>query len=306
MNLNYFLKTLIEQLNNENIKYCILRNYETLPYAMPQGDIDFLISENDIYKIQELISGIIGIKIIGVTKRKYVHNFFIYNIDKGGQSRALQVDFIFRYVYKGVSYLKTSNMFKDMHVYKEKLFNVPNKFDEVFITFFPFYISTGEINKKYRSEIIQIFQNNKSEFYNKLIELNFKNEFINNFYGDILTENKKQLKNHCKEVKRNIFCQNLNLSSITFYFLTELKLRLPFFNFNYILVNLNPVYKNEVTKRLDSCAKNIIYIEINKLLDYCKLIKVQTNFTLYVFYKKNEKFNIEHTIEQFESIINNR
>lgn len=303
MNLELFLKILISKLEANKIIYCILRNYETLPLELKQGDIDFLISEKDICKIQELINSIENIHVIGTTKRKYVHNYFIYNIDKGSRSKALQVDFIFRYVYKGVSYLDTSNILNNAFVMKNKSFYIPFKFDQVFLMFFPYYLSTGGINKKYEDIIIATFQKQKIELDFALQKLKLETEFIDSFYYGIINRDYNLLKQYHKKIKYKLFLQHLNLLDLGSYFISEIKLRAPFSNCFYIKVRLNPKLKNEILKSIDSFAKNIIFIDVNNKIEYLKIFKSQPNFTMYVFYKKDFSISSNPTINVIEQFI---
>ena len=49
-NNDTFLVTFFNNLNKNNINYCVLRNYETLPNNLNGSDLDILISKNDIKK----------------------------------------------------------------------------------------------------------------------------------------------------------------------------------------------------------------------------------------------------------------
>jgi len=39
-----FLRELFKTLNNRQVKYCVLRNYETLPYSLDGSDLDILVT----------------------------------------------------------------------------------------------------------------------------------------------------------------------------------------------------------------------------------------------------------------------
>ena len=298
MNLELFLKTLINKLESEGIKYCILRNYETLPKVLKKGDIDFLISEEHILKVKELIASIQDIHIIGVTKRKYVHNYFLYNIDKGGESRALQIDFVFDFTYRGLSYIDSASILENIVVMPSKQFYISTKFDETFLMFLPFYLATGTLNRKYDNMVISVFQDHEEEFRNSFLKLRFEKNFITKFYNAILDKNDRILKQIWNRVKRKVFFENFAFRNILSHYLIEIKLRLPFINASFVKVSLNPQNIDGLSKSLDSYAKNILFLDLNRLRECLKIFKIQSNFTMYVLYKKVTEISKNDTINE--------
>lgn len=68
MKLERFLKQLINELNAQRIRYCILRNYETLPKIL-KVEVDFLIESKHKEQVEKIINSIKDIYIIGITKK---------------------------------------------------------------------------------------------------------------------------------------------------------------------------------------------------------------------------------------------
>jgi len=303
MTLELFLNTLVSELETNNIKYCILRNYETLPTVLKKGDIDFLVSEEHLGKIAEIIKSIQGIHIIGVTKRQYVNNYFIYNIDKGGDSRALQIDFVFKYIYKGVSYLDIPSTLNSVRIEKNKQFYIPSKFDETFFMFFPFYLSTGTLNKKYENIIVAVFKEYEKEFKSFFIKLNLEKSLIDDLYAATINKNNSLLLDLSSDIKQKVFLHNFKLMPMFSHFFREIILRLPLVNSRIIKVTLNPKEKKEIYKSLDSFAKNIIFVDKKNVFNYFKIFTIQTNFTMYVFYEKNTSISHVEILNEIISCI---
>lgn len=53
---SYFLKDFFNSLNNNNVKYCVLRNYQLLPESTGGSDLDILINKKDSKKFIEIVS----------------------------------------------------------------------------------------------------------------------------------------------------------------------------------------------------------------------------------------------------------
>jgi hypothetical protein len=301
MTLELFLKTLITKLETSDIQFSILRNYETLPTVLEKGDIDFLISKEHIENIDEIIRSISDIYVIGVTKRQYVHNYFIYNIDKGGNSRAIQIDFVFQFIYKGVNYLDISSLLNNSRTMLNKQFYIPSQFDEIFLVFFPFYLATGSINKKYEDSIISTFKETEKEFKASCKKLDFDATLTEIFYNSILNQNDILLKKIVTKIRYKILFQNFSIVDIILHYFREITLRIPFKNSYSIKVKLMHDNIKELNKSLDSFSKTNLFININNIFDYLKLFKIQNNFTMYIFYKNENNVTIAETLNELIS-----
>jgi len=53
---NNFLYNFFKNLQNENIRYSVLRNYEGLPNSLNGSDLDILVSKNDVSKFYDLLN----------------------------------------------------------------------------------------------------------------------------------------------------------------------------------------------------------------------------------------------------------
>ena len=65
-----FLRQLFNYLKKENVQYCVLRNFKSLPFTLDGSDLDFLVAEEDLDKITNAILDIacknngFGIRIV--------------------------------------------------------------------------------------------------------------------------------------------------------------------------------------------------------------------------------------------------
>ncbi|MCK5538769.1 MAG: hypothetical protein KAI79_18230, partial [Bacteroidales bacterium] len=204
-------------------------------------------------------------------------------------------------IYKGVSYIGASNILNNRILLKNKQFYIPLKFDEVFLMFLPFYLASGKLNKKYENIIIEVFQQNEKKFKEYFTRLDFDMDMTENFYKAILNKDYETLKKLSPDIKTKIFLNHFNTLNILAHYFMEVKLRMPFSNSYYVKVELKPENMKELYLSLDSFAKNIIFIELNNFFDYTKLCRIQTNFTMYVFYKKNNSMTVKRTLKQIIS-----
>jgi len=116
--LKIFLVDLFEYYEENNINYCLLRNYETLPDYMNSSDIDILISRKDRRINKEIISDISN-----------KHNFiiyYLYNDERFEQfylyqrldNIFLKIDYFFENELYGVRLIEGDNILKTKKPYK--------------------------------------------------------------------------------------------------------------------------------------------------------------------------------------------
>lgn len=292
MKLEEFLNVLISEFKKQNIKYCILRNYKTLPYILLNGDIDVLVEKQNIEKVSNIINSIQTISIIGKTKRSYVHNYFIYNIDKGAKSNALQIDFIFNYVYKGINYLNIVDILDSSIEFKNGLFSfqIANPFYESLSEFMPYYLSSGVINKKYKDNVLLNLKKSEKEFIQtfRLLDTNVVNET----YQNVLINDEHKIKETSIKFRNQIFKKYFKITTILNHFCIEILLLMPFINSRIVFTKFNSNQINEINENLESFAKDFVFINILSIKDFSKLFSIKKNFTIYLFYINSYQENI--------------
>jgi len=102
-----FLKLFFEILKEHNIRYCVLRNYESLPKSLNGSDLDILISKEDIFIFYKLLNTVLskaGGEII-IQYGKLTPRVCIAGI-VDNKLYGVQLD-----VHEGILPYKTNNMF---------------------------------------------------------------------------------------------------------------------------------------------------------------------------------------------------
>lgn len=99
-----FIRELVGSLDKEQIPYVVLRNAESLPITNISNDIDVLVEKAACQILLQVIDRTPDVYIVSVTKRTYVHNYYLGNIVDGARIY-LQLDFIFRFEWLGLEYL---------------------------------------------------------------------------------------------------------------------------------------------------------------------------------------------------------
>lgn len=97
INNNYFTIELFKSLNDRNIKYCVLRNYESLPNNTGGSDLDLWVSSQDIKKVSEILretSIVTNCKIVSFIPSKHSPKFCFQNSKEG-----IQIDLFYGNIY---------------------------------------------------------------------------------------------------------------------------------------------------------------------------------------------------------------
>ena len=92
-----FTIELFKSLNDRNIKYCVLRNYESLPNNTGGSDLDLWVSSQDIKKVSEILretSIVTNCKIVSFIPSKHSPKFCFQNSKEG-----IQIDLFYGNIY---------------------------------------------------------------------------------------------------------------------------------------------------------------------------------------------------------------
>jgi thymidylate kinase len=154
MTLHEFLRSFLSALSLHKVEYCILRNYEGLPYNNPANDIDFLIAEDSLNVIQDILVSLPNLKVTGYIERAYVASFFLHGICWGNGLTGLQVDFIFRLDWKGQPYISVNGVLASSRALPDMPWlRIPDKANEAFISLHQSYLLGGFIKERYKKQI---------------------------------------------------------------------------------------------------------------------------------------------------------
>jgi hypothetical protein len=181
--LSDVISELFRRAEEEEIPYCILRNYTELPESTLGGDIDLIISPrtskswdillHEISDSFELSLGVIQVHYHGV-------RYCIFNLDFG---LFLKLDVHYGEFWRGVEYFSASEIIGNRVRYKE--FFVPSLADEAVLSLLAPLITGGAPKRKYEHHIIGCVRDNKVEFVNGLtlvIGRKLANEIVDFIY----------------------------------------------------------------------------------------------------------------------------
>lgn len=177
--LSEFLKQLFVKFEEQNIEYCILRNYEELPEVNNSHDVDFLIHETDSSRNEEFLVQIcnnLHLTCIRRVKKEYVENWFFasqeYPLDG-----MIQLDFFYDGEWHGFQYLSADEVLQ--HKVKYKNFYVPCKRHEALMTLYSGLLWGGIIKAKYYDKLCTLIRSDMDGFDNDIKKtLGTKNAWI--------------------------------------------------------------------------------------------------------------------------------
>jgi thymidylate kinase len=174
---NKFLKYFFDELNKEEISYCVLRNYEGLPDSLNGSDLDILVSKDnleDFYTILDrsldLNHGKIIVKYGKVTPRICVAGI------SNNQYYGIQFD-----VHENILPYQTNNMFPVEFLLKRANRHndilVANDNDAKLIAFFKEILNNGICKEKYFNDAKESWFKSK-DLYEKILLPIYDEKFI--------------------------------------------------------------------------------------------------------------------------------
>ena len=201
--INNFLNNFFNSLNNNSVRYCVLRNYKTLPETLNGSDLDILIDINDVNKFYTLLDEVLinsNAKII--TKYgKLTPRICIAGISNNNLF-GLQLD-----VHEGILPYKIFEMFSaDFLLSRVKVHNnifVANNNDSDLIAFLKEILNNSICKKKYFNSVKRVLQE-ENIYKNSLLSI-YGEEFVNMLDKTMNSEyNEENIKKLSKLAKNNI------------------------------------------------------------------------------------------------------
>ncbi len=174
---NKFLPAFFEELNTNNLQYCVLRNYKHLPFSLNGSDLDILITQKDVGKFYSLLKVVLNKtngKII-VQYGKLTPRICIVGVEVNS-SYGIQLD-----VHEGILPYRTTNMFPvDFLLSRVNEHNgifVANDTDADVIAFLKEILNNGTCSENYFNDAKIAWLKNKLLYIDVLTPL-FNVEFI--------------------------------------------------------------------------------------------------------------------------------
>jgi thymidylate kinase len=191
-----FLKELFKKFNEQNLNYCVLRGYETLPQEI-ENDIDFGVSKDDALIFEDILTSI---------SKKYGYIFFykkeiygfkqFYIINKNNYAQYVHIDIWTKLAYKGMEYIELDVMLNNCTMYNN-LIRVPLSGHECALSFLKEFFHNGWI----REDKAKILKSKYDNDFDLLLNRHFSKNKIDSF--------KKFIKNETKNLnKQSMFSKS--------------------------------------------------------------------------------------------------
>lgn len=254
----------IEKLNEKNIRYFILRNYEGLPEQNSSKDVDIIVEPKKIKEAKEVLLDVYkqnGIERVYKVRFGNVHCIHGMSIR---QRIGIHIDLIAGYFAKGYEVYKFDALY--MHTKEYKNFRVLNEFYNGIMIYIykQFGYKKPVLKEEYRNEIYKTYEKYPEEFERELSKLTdeaFAQKTINKIkekdFDGIIDGSKELTKKLRKYVRRKRPLRTLRFS-ISFFFQKVWRI---FFAYRYharVCAVVAP----------DGAGKTTFIDEIVKQLDY--------------------------------------
>lgn len=206
--LTEFIQSFFLRLEQENVQYCILRNYADLPQNLQGGDIDILVSpeqidvfDNILVQVSEEYDLIVIQKIRLLTQLKYKLLNRTISLDEPG----LAMDVVFGLDWRGLEYLSVEELLTKRRRYKD--FYILDQVHEAFIVVFD-RILWGELPKdKYFSLILDNMSKCRLE-WEILIKEAFGSKISRELVDDIERMRFKRILGYARQLRFRCFLKN--------------------------------------------------------------------------------------------------
>ncbi len=148
------LATLFRRLDEADVKYCVLRDYEGLAETY-RNDVDFLVNPADRLMFQDILVDVAadGGWLLAKHVRKYALWFYYFypaHSDGGGRF-ILHVDLFYTIAWKGITYLVSEDVLRERIRYDG--FFVPRLGHEAAILLLKDLLHVGSVRVRYRGKI---------------------------------------------------------------------------------------------------------------------------------------------------------
>jgi len=218
------VKSFFNNLDNKNLKYAVLRNYELLPDDNNSKDVDIVIMPNELQRVIEILKETAkntGYQLIWTNELDYLGGFVFVKIEDSN-IYSVKIDLFNGFKWRGCSYINHNVILESAIKYNG--FKVPIKAHEAFIMIVYYILYAKTIKSKYlelihtnaiqnikafkhiteitfptvlAKQILEFVEKDKiielvslrKEIRSSVINYNIKNEpIVRNFYKHIKTE----------------------------------------------------------------------------------------------------------------------
>lgn len=165
------LQSVFEALDEQNIPWMIMRNYERLPEVNTSKDIDIAIPRKDWKKSRELIYQVLknqGFTHVMFTKFQSIlcHTFYCFEND---EIIALKIDIFACYEWRGAEYISFEKLYDRSRIYNGM--HVPDEIMDGVMLFLKPLLLGGAIKEKYKQTYMECVSKHEQEFREVLSEI---------------------------------------------------------------------------------------------------------------------------------------
>jgi hypothetical protein len=159
-----FLEALIQALEGEGIRPCILRNYGGFPSENQGNDVDFLILPADLPRALRALRSTERVRIVGYIERTFVASVFVEGVSATPEYRSFQIDFFVSLSWKELPYLPVDSVLRaSTPMQRGNLcFFVPSEVHEAIISLLNSLIVGGTVKEKYFPMVRRTFVSDRS------------------------------------------------------------------------------------------------------------------------------------------------
>lgn len=195
----YFLSSLFQSLNNQNVDYFVFGSYKDLPYDTGGSDIDLVVNYHDMDKVQMILNGLIleyPVKLVSYYTNSNT-KFYRLLSPKWG----VQIDVFYKGLcYKSVEYYPVDLIKK--HIIEYNGIKVIDEKYGFYVDFFKEIIHIGHSKEKYRAAFVSLVDNDRIKIEHEIKTL-FGEEVMQLVYDNLSIEGlnriSKELQNYIRK-----------------------------------------------------------------------------------------------------------
>lgn len=166
----YALRSVFDALDNSDIRWMVLRNYEGLPQSNRSKDIDIALPREDLTRVKALISSVLrscGFSHYENVAFQYAdcNTYFAFH---QGKVVSLKIDLLDGFGWRGAPLLTFDGLYARRISYSD--FYVPSGVDDGFMLWIKPLLTGGFVKEKYVDDIQRAIEKFPSEFNQLIIE----------------------------------------------------------------------------------------------------------------------------------------
>ena len=174
--ISVFVQDLFGSLNDDGIRYAILRNYESLPEKPIDSDyfdLDLLVASEELTFYVELVNKLVkkhSLTLIKKIDREYCKTIRVVHINETGYVTSVQLDsHLAGQNWWGFFYLTEAQILIDRSVYKS--FFVVSDFHRHLFNWLDKLLFGNYVKPKYKFDILRVFAEQNQEFLSFLVKV---------------------------------------------------------------------------------------------------------------------------------------